>query len=460
MVSVAPSMLPSLRHLRFLMGYLLVLAALLLTLINIFKSKSASSLVRPTSLHRRSQHTFPLPSGPKRDVLPIVSRKHPWGAHGLVELGIGHHNPSILRMPPGTGALYVTVARSQYDTRIVQDIEGQPVDIDLRDILAALLEDDPTHNTHAWPPDLNILYNTTQTTILPLIRSTSNVIRGCVPAAGWWFRHIPGPEDARLFWSALGEPLLTYNSPGSRDDLCRQIYLVDARVVMPELNEALERIGWNDAHPVRLRHHFPLYWEGQGGLEKNWALIAVGEELYVHTDLAPRKVWSLGGYDTEKRQLVLTPLHQDKTTSNCFTDIRNASDMLLPHQTGNFIPLTLCNRGECKPTPENTVLTGFAHWKFGIPGQYERRVITLKSTPPFDYVSMSPPLTFVGATDSIDTLYVMSHDFFPRDPNLVDYAPGHGFLDDLCVISIGKNNNEGIFVETDVIGLMESHTAC
>lgn len=54
-----------------------------------------------------------------------------------------------------------------------------------------------------------------------------------------------GPEDPRLFFTNDGQPLLVYSQSGRSPNICRAIYIVDARVVIPDLQKAMKKGGWD-----------------------------------------------------------------------------------------------------------------------------------------------------------------------------------------------------------------------
>ena len=54
-----------------------------------------------------------------------------------------------------------------------------------------------------------------------------------------------GPEDPRLFFTNDGQPLLIYSQTGRTPMICRAIFVIDARMVVPGLQKALAKAGWH-----------------------------------------------------------------------------------------------------------------------------------------------------------------------------------------------------------------------
>lgn len=130
-----------------------------------------------------------------------------------------------------------------------------------------------------------------------LVHSDDDLFPKCKDDA-WpdsWFRNVQGPEDPRLFWSHLGEPLIIYNSiSAEHSDLCRHVYIVDLRSVYAPVGNLLSTIA--EPAPIRFPKSVPLLYPGQVGFQKkkNWAPFTNTDgELYFHTDLIPQTIYKL-----------------------------------------------------------------------------------------------------------------------------------------------------------------------
>lgn len=87
-----------------------------------------------------------------------------------------------------------------------------------------------------------------------------------------------GAEDPRLFFTNDGQPLLIYSQTGHSPMICRAINIIDARVVVPELKEAMDKAGWKP--PIRFTDQTDLIRSDQYNIEKNWApFLGDGDEV-------------------------------------------------------------------------------------------------------------------------------------------------------------------------------------
>ena len=133
------------------------------------------------------------------------------------------------------------------------------------------------------------------------------------------------------------------------------------------------------------------------------------------------------------------------------------------HHATPLLRATLCKRGECKPDVHNTVLFGIIHVKYhplvrplpcslspwrstadadllAAPStqpylHYVRHVVTWNVTEPYNYLSVSRPLTYSG-TNQADPIFTVS---MAWDHPTTRHGLGlnHGFLDDTVIISFG-----------------------
>lgn len=78
-----------------------------------------------------------------------------------------------------------------------------------------------------------------------------------------------GPEDPRLFLTSSGQPLMIYSQTGHVPGVCRALFVVDVRAVVPGLGAAMAGAGWGAE--VVFKEQTALVREGQGNVEKNWA---------------------------------------------------------------------------------------------------------------------------------------------------------------------------------------------
>ncbi len=76
---------------------------------------------------------------------------------------------------------------------------------------------------------------------------------------------------------------------------------------------------------------------------------------------------------------------------------------------------------------------------------YERRVVTLNVTSPYDYVSVSKPIHFTG-TNQRDAIFTVSMSW---DHPTVRGGLGlnHGYLDEVLATTFGIKDDEGGYTE-------------
>ena len=118
---------------------------------------------------------------------------------------------------------------------------------------------------------------------------------------------------------------------------------------------------------------------------------------------------------------ILQSVETDQRTPNCisialgeFGHVPKPNPVEI-HQSTPFLEVVLCTNdqvreGRCDPNdPENRVYIGLVHAVHKGNGDhyerhYERRLITLNSTAPFNYISISKPLMYCKRPSSPKTL--------------------------------------------------------
>lgn len=132
--------------------------------------------------------------------------------------------------------------------------------------------------------------------------------------------------------------------------------------------------------------------------------------------------------------------------SNCLTrTIGEHLDRAYHHATP-LLKVTLCRRGECLPSKENTVLFGIVHVKFPQDyAWYERRVVTYSSEAPYEMQSVSKHIVYSG-TNGDDPIVTTSMSW--QHPTRRDGGGlNHGFLDDVLLTSFGAHDFQSNYIE-------------
>jgi len=369
-----------------------------------------------------------LKSGLDAQVVPILSRTNFWGTWENVDCEDRVcFNPTLLGLPfhdPSKNVPFVVVARDP-DNTTFHPTDAWGYFTGTRSISGSLVDLPSAANAsrYRWAPSDRFSLQCRSThTLQDAVHMDPEKFPRKIPEGQRSCFLTTGPEDPRIFYSHLGEPLLLYNSVGAANsEHCRHFYLVDIRAVYDPLREILAR-GTNSPPPIRFRHSIPILYEGQKGLQKNWMPFSdVSGNIYFHTDLVPQTIYKLSPptahkYPSFKSRfadlVTLEPVVKSTTYQNC---ILNALDLpnyeldnslgnqpLVIHQATPFLEAVLCKydevrNGSCDPElPANRIYMGIFHvlHRGGDKRIYERRIITLESTPPFKYLSVSKPLMY------------------------------------------------------------------
>jgi|SRR5579859_7977371 len=409
------------------------LIALIFFSISIFASTRYYFRTAPPSLDLRFYSSTPLSLAILRTTfnpptVPLISRRNFWGVSDEIEFpDRSCFNPTLLNIPsrPSTNSngSFVVVARDEARELWVGDKLDYVIP---RSIIACLLNlsEDDGGTQHRWSPMAqfgNRCHSLEQ--LEKVVSSNDTFFPKCNPSTHeLWYEHVQGPEDPRIFWSHLGEPLLVYNSHGaSNSSLCRQMYLVDLRSVYPILRHILS--DFDEPAPIRFVETVPLSYKDQTGLQKNWSPFTnAAGEVFFHTDLIPQTIYKLAlpdnsvpTFSSPAVDLVTVELvTKSAVLENCITLSldRSGYSSIRPgdhsnrdievHQSTPFLEVVLCTSadalsGACDgDKPENRVYMGLIHIMHAPnrPRYYERRIVILNSTLPFRYISVSKPLMY------------------------------------------------------------------
>ena len=353
----------------------------------------------------------------KSYVTPLVSRADFWGLPRYLKLSKesedSDFNPSLLLLGSESDYAFVGVARGREWNEQVSATEWQAN----REMLGALVPDFTSQSQALqtrWDPKKQITVQG---------KSIEKLTRGLVDFSGisdfgncddngfgHWYRHTPGPEDPRLFYTGTGAPLMIYNAPGKENTgRCRQQYLIDLRDVYPPVETVSSRsFGtrlWTSGDKS-----IGLVRPAQTEIEKNWAPFTVHDgHLYMHTDLVPQRVDRVVPGQENLISVVDNPSY-DNCLSRALNDTRPDGDAQL-HQASPLLHVLLCRRTDPKCTLKSakSLLLGLVHirhYPWTGPGSYyERRIVTWNPSPPFAYHSFSKPLAYRKNSNSSGTAY-------------------------------------------------------
>jgi hypothetical protein len=368
-------------------------------------------------------------SYPLDRVIPLVSRTNAWGLMESIDFNDrSRFNPSLLSIPipdsdPNKNPSFAMVVRDLDNTLYVEDGDYFT---GTRSISAWLLDapefNDKERHRNSPLGQFSINAHSHDPLDTVVTANESNFPHGTTAIVEDYCRSIAGPEDPRLFWSHLGEPLLLYNSVGAFNSIhCRHLYLVDFRTVYPALNEILP--AHFRSSPIRFQNSTPLIYDGQHSLQKNWAPFTdISGQVYLHTHLIPQTIYRISphrsthlpDFSSPATELsILEPVVVSTSHTNCITNLLGSSldfgdtgaateDFEIHHAT-QFLEVVLCTSsevlsGSCdEDDPRNRIYMSLFHVVHSPnqrPRYYERRVITLNAISPFEYLSISKPLMF------------------------------------------------------------------
>jgi len=348
-----------------------------------------------------------------REVPPIKalpSRLDFWGLYSTIEFpdAIGF-NPSMISLPwrgdDSYSPNFIVVAREEDHLVRVYERDVRP-----RSILASLLRIPDFHPTtqDRLPPRGHPTVPASWVTRLnQIVRSDRIHFPKCDPM-NEWLHGLQGPEDARIFWSHLGEPLLIYNSLSpDQSDLCRVMYMNDLRTAFPKVGSILSEDP--NSAPIRFNESVPLIMPLQEGTQKNWvAFTKPNGDIYFHITLIPQSIYKLRldqpiptiASPPNDLNHFLEPIVNDPPKkSNCLS-VALAKQKV--HQSSPFLDVILCtyadaHSGKCDANdPHNHLYMGIFNVVHNHldPYFYEGRILTLNYLPPFNYHSLSKPLGY------------------------------------------------------------------
>ena len=352
--------------------------------------------------------TTPRPFSP---VIPLYSRLDFWGLFDTIEFpNISAFNPALLTLPytgESRNGTFVVVAREEYKFEQIGDIIVQP-----RAIIASLLHVVTSDAERRWTPrDSPRIQSHSVERLGKLVHSNDTYFPKCEPDPKGLLSTIQGPEDPRLIWSHLGEPLMIYSSiPPEDSDLCRHFYLVDLRSVYPVVADIISETP--KPPPMRFNESIPIAYPGQEGLHKNWAPFTTPTgDVFIHVHLVPQTIYKLklGGSLSSPALPSPTDLHSLEPVvrhppedENCITIALNGFPTQEIHQSTPFLEVVLCRSADvqsrsCDPDdPNNRVYMGVIHAQHLIEETryYEARIVTLNASLPFNYISISKPMLY------------------------------------------------------------------
>ncbi|KAK9488476.1 hypothetical protein V1527DRAFT_401818 [Lipomyces starkeyi] len=283
--------------------------------------------------------------------------------------GPGKYNPNLLPLPAKSKHQYFGIVRSGQDT--VHDVQWcfmrwKKVPITERKVVECTTEPIKLDN--------------------PNFRPTTGTCKK------WdWLEVDQGFLDPRVLFSPFGEPLMVVGS--NSHEHCLGMYVIDLRVLIPELSQEMQL----DHVPIRFNKYYELDSPTPEEISKNWFFVwDLQNNEFIHHNLKPQLVTSI-----RDPSVNIADGDQD-----CIATIEQ--DNIHLHQATNALRLTLCDF-PCQPTADNTVLISIAHIKRirRMDILYERYLVVMNATAPFNIIARSRNLVFAGMDES-QMLYTVS----------------------------------------------------
>ncbi|KAK9447217.1 uncharacterized protein V1518DRAFT_439016 [Limtongia smithiae] len=235
---------------------------------------------------------------------------------------------------------------------------------------------------------------------------------GLCPAQRQFLALRSGLSDPRIFFSALGEPLMIVGTNGKHN--CLNQWIIDLRALIPELGERM-RLG---DLPIRFAEMTEMTTPNIHEVDKNYFLLhGPGSEFdvtqdFIHQDYLNRSISRLipaeeSTWDDMNFPNIANPAPELITSLlKKYSDTSKYASTL--HQATNSLRVTLCDF-PCIPTAHNTVIIEITHVKYKNVYElfYRRYVIVMNATAPFDVLGRTSNIMYAG-TDEQTMLYTTS----------------------------------------------------
>lgn len=428
---------------------------------------------RPTFIESERSNVYGVMRSKAHDFRILASMRNKMGFFNAIDAkktGYEIMNPTLLQLPEGSRHEFLVIARAFHVDKKINDKN-------YRLARQVAFFADLTYNRHGMPE------LTADSWSRLLVQDFNGPEHHC--------KHQPdmdkyiGPEDMKLFWTRAGAPLLIFTYQVDDPNLCQGMFLIDARAAVPELEHALGSeaktmppIEFNE--PVGLRRQPPEGEESHSRYqrEKNWALTQsplakdVDELLFM---VEPGQLFRwiseeepVEDVGAEQESAVEAPFPHDVKTEDtwhsklktCMHDVMLSDNHV--HQSTPMLSVTLCNRGECKPSANNTVMVGMVQRRYDRPGNpftwYDRHIAVYEAVAPYKMMSVSKSLAYYGEGNKYiwtgSMVYVHKKDIkYARDRS-------HGYLDDEIWLSFGIGDSRPGWLDIEARELIADHHVC
>ncbi|KAH6633772.1 hypothetical protein C7974DRAFT_309073 [Boeremia exigua] len=409
----------------------------------------------------------------KHDMRLLSSIRNPKGFYNSIDVGKSEFNilnPTILELPSGSEHEFLVIARFPL---VETEINGRKYRLSRQVAVFA-----------------NMTYNALQRPMLTACK-WSKRLGDQYAGPDHHCKNEPildqhiGPEDMKLFWTRSGAPLLIFTLQSKHEILCQGMFLLDARVAVPELTRILgghARLmpAIQLKTPTRIRRMVPPGYENDSRYQrdKNWAPFQSpfdkndNEHFFV---VEPGRVfrWTMdneivedvGASSISAVEEPYPPWVGSSTwhsiEKTCLHDVMMADKLV--HQSTPMLFLTLCNRGKCEPHEDNTVMLAMVHRRYEHYSvhphiSYDRRIVVYAAAPPYRMLSVSKKLYYLGETDE-SFIWTGSMVYFFNHTNVISNR-SHGFLDDEIWLGFGITDLAAGWLDVEARDLVQDHNMC
>ncbi|KAK9458793.1 uncharacterized protein V1516DRAFT_120376 [Lipomyces oligophaga] len=363
-------------------------------------------------------------------------------------------NPSLLPYPKSHSSKYFVLARADKRPSAFNKRDGDKNNNgESKERMTELVYCDMDWSADADSPWLECK-NNQKTARIPLTKPTP----GLCPDTHKLLEVPTGAQDAKLFFSPIGEPLVLFGMHGQ--GFCWGQYIMDMRAIVPELNETM-----HIQHvPMRFEEPTLVPRDRDDPVEKNYFLLWDEDNTpFVSRRLLERSLSNLqsffdGEYNAPLASANFAIDHDPKCVKSLLRDYAPDSNRRnFLHQASNSLRVTLCNF-PCIPTIHNTVLIEIFHVKLlrYLSISYKRYVLIMNATAPFEILGRTSSIVYVG-TEQRNLLYTTTIQWDPhhtrrRDWNEKIYG-GHAIWQ---ILDHSDTNRVATAESANKIGLLDS----
>ena len=266
---------------------------------------------------------------------------------------------------------------------------------------------------------------------------------------------VKGAHDMRLFYG----PDAPYVIYGSQSQFaCFGLMIQDFRSLW-YLGSPATGDFVNDTELQR-----PKPW---GEIEKNWFVMWTRDgRRIVHHDIWPERVFAeLNGDGTVGKAISRRAKHDFECLETFLPEVAPENESI--HQSTNTLQVTLCRRGQCEPTDDNTVIISIYQYKtyYHYHALYEPYVMVMNSVAPYELVGLSSkPFWINGRGKTTKPQWAEFGDsamFYVVSIGWKSVTQKyHGFLDDELFVNFGIEDSTAGSIDVRASDLLRCIKKC